>query len=431
MTSELVTLLDDQEVGRVRRDWRGRLTFVYSDEWRNLPDAYPLSISMPLSLGEHGQHLIKPYLENLLPDDPWMRGRWDTRFHLPANDLLALLAKVGEDCAGAVRFATPEGAAEALEERGAVEWLDEAALAERVRGLWSDLSAWRRAEDPGLFTLSGVQAKTALFFDGQRWGIPSGGIPTTHILKPGALGYDAHAENEHFCLSLAAALGLAVASSQVVRFADEVAIAVERFDRLRAGTQVMRIHQEDLCQALHVLPSDKYESDGGPSPRQIVEVIRQHSHEPELDIGSFVAALIYNWLIAGADAHAKNYALRIRPGGRVNTAPLYDISSSLPYSTHPEKLRLSMAVGGTYRLVEIGPLQWRKLFRELNLEEDVVKAAMTEMADCLPDHATALLARCASEGLANPVLDRLCAEICERAKRCSSELHAWPPLSRV
>jgi serine/threonine-protein kinase HipA len=426
MITELVTLLGEQEVGRVRLDGRGRLSLVYSADWPNQPGTYPLSVTMPLSHPEHGHRVVEAFLRNLLPDDPAVQRRWALKHRVASNDLLGLLAKVGQDCAGAVHFRLPEQSHDPP--NPAIEWLETAAVAERLRGLWNDASAWRRASDAGQFTLSGVQPKTALYRDGQRWGIPSGSVPTTHILKIGAIDDNAYPRNEHFCLSLAGALGLPVASSRVEQFDDEVAIAVERFDRIRTGTGIVRIHQEDLCQALAVLPSAKYESDGGPSCRTIVDAIREYSMDPDYDVGNFVAALVYNWLIAGADGHAKNYALRILAGAQVSHAPLFDISSTLPYTKDVGKIELSMAIGGHTKLAEIGPPQWRKLMRDLSLEEEAVKSAMTEMVERTPDLASQLLTRCNAEGLAHPMLDRVAAAISDRARQCRAELRAWPAL---
>jgi len=166
---------------------------------------------------------------------------------------------------------------------GAIQWLSVGDVAARLRDLRRDGTAWRSVGDPGQFSLAGAQPKTALLFDGKRWGIPSGRRATTHILKPGSPGLEGHAENEHFCLALASKLGLAVSSSRVVRFEDELAIVVERYDRLRRGTEIIRIHQEDLCQALAAHPERKYENEGGPGIADIVGVLRAHSREREED----------------------------------------------------------------------------------------------------------------------------------------------------
>src|ERR1700675_5155278 len=112
-----------------------------------------------------------------------------------------------------------------------------------------DHSALRSPRDTGQFSLAGAQPKTALLFENNRWGVPSGRVPTTHILKPPTGEFDGHAENEHFCLELARALGMAVPNSAIMHFKNEIAIVVERYDRLSAGARLIRIHQEDMCQA--------------------------------------------------------------------------------------------------------------------------------------------------------------------------------------
>jgi serine/threonine-protein kinase HipA len=142
--------------------------------------------------------------------------------------------------------------------------LSEEDVAERLRALRADHSAGRSAQDTGQFSLAGAQPKTALLFDRKRWGVPSGRVPTTHILKPPTGEWDGHAENEHFSLQLAMTADLIVPNSTVSHFGNEIAFVVERYDRVRSGRQWLRIHQEDMCQALGIHPGRKYESEGGP-----------------------------------------------------------------------------------------------------------------------------------------------------------------------
>lgn len=252
---ELVTLLDGRVVGHVRQDRQGQLRFAYEEAWRDGPGAYPLSLSIPLSRREHGDPVVRPYLEGLLPDNDGVLARWGSRFHVSARNPFALLAHVGEDCAGAVQLVPPERLPELLARADPpVLWLDEAGVAARLRELRGDASAWREASDPGYFSLPGAQAKTALLLRDGRWGVPSGRTPTTHILKPPLGAFDGFAENEHLCLRLAAALGIPSTRSEVARFGDEVAIVVERYDRVSVDGRLVRIHQEDFCQALGVSP---------------------------------------------------------------------------------------------------------------------------------------------------------------------------------
>jgi serine/threonine-protein kinase HipA len=274
MTKELVVLFEDDRIGRLARDARGKLSFAYDEAWRNDPDAYPLSVSMPLAAREHAGRAVEAYVWGLLPDNDIILDGWGKRFQVSPRNPFALLTHVGQDCPGAVRFVVPERLdAVARRRTGSIDWLTEREVANRLRALQADASAWREIGDMGQFSLGGAQPKTALYFDGKRWGIPSGRLPTTHILKPGSPDLSGHAENEHFCLDLASETGLPAAASRVLHFEDQTAIVVERYDRLRSDAGVLRVHQEDCCQALGVLPVDKYENIGGPGANKLAAEI--------------------------------------------------------------------------------------------------------------------------------------------------------------
>jgi serine/threonine-protein kinase HipA len=419
MSTELIAILNGQEIGRVLRDRRGRLTFVYAEAWRAARGAYPLSLSMPLVAAVHGHRPIEAFLWGLLPDNEAVLDRWARRFQVSARSPFALLSQVGEDCAGAVQFVRDDRL-DAVTGDGPqlVDWLDEDAIAERLRTLRADHAAWRSPRDTGQFSLAGAQPKTALFHEQDRWGIPAGRTPTTHILKPPTGEFDGHAENEHLCLRLAARLGLIVARSEVRRFGDQVAIVIERYDRARTPTGIARVHQEDLCQALAILPTRKYENDGGPGARAAVDLLRSVSGRPQEDVQRFMDALAFNWLIAGSDAHAKNYSLLIGAEGRARLAPLYDIASILPYDFDLQRVRLAMKVGGAYRLRDIGPLQWRRLATDLRLDPGKLIDRIREMAAMLPDHLADSRTAAGAEGLDHPLMAKLSDTLVARAMRC-------------
>lgn len=441
MTEEvLVVLLDGQEVGRVTRDPTNTLSFSYADEWRNLPDAYPVSLSMPLTTGTHETEPVEAYVWGLLPDNAYVLDRWARRFQVSARNAFALLANVGEDCAGAVQFVRPARVDELRTPKtSTVEWLTKKNIAQRLRALQQDHSAWRNANDTGQFSLGGAQPKTALLLLDGRWGVPSGRMPTTHILKPPTGDFEGHAENEHFCLELARALGLPAPTSRVQRFDGEVAIVVERYDRIliadllagATGDQaallakmarekpILRLHQEDMCQALAVRPTAKYQSDGGPTPSQIVEVLRAYSERPSEDISTFVDALAFNWLVAGTDGHAKNYSILHGAGGRVRLAPLYDLASALPYKDLPEqRLKLAMKIGDSDRLRDILRRNWEAFAEEVRLPPAQVVEQVASLASRLPDAVTVVRKQAAAEGLDHPILDQLAKVLPVRAKRC-------------
>jgi serine/threonine-protein kinase HipA len=379
---------------------------------------------MPLGLSEHGNAKIDPFLWGLLPDNANVLDQWGRRFHVSPRDAFAMLANVGEDCAGAVQFVQPEHLNTILGRKPPqIDWLDDAAIAARLRTLRADHSAWRMPRDTGQFSLAGAQPKTALLFENGCWGVPSGRVPTTHILKPPTGDLDGHVENEHFCLELARVLGLPVADSRIVHFQDEVAIVVERYDRIRTGAGLRRVHQEDMCQALAIPPTRKYQNEGGPGIREIVELLTTNSTNAPEDVATFLDSIAFNWLIAGTDAHAKNYALLIGAEGRVRLAPLYDVASVLPYpAIDIEKAKLSMKLGGEYRLRNINLHHWRKLVKELRLDSDAVIHRADDLARRLRDHVSEIQQRMVAEGVAHPIISRLADALRLRSRTCRKVL---------
>jgi serine/threonine-protein kinase HipA len=306
-----------------------------------------------------------------------------------------------------------------------IEWLDDAAIAERLRVLRADHSAWRIPRDTGQFSLAGAQPKTAFLFENARWGVPSGRVPTTHIFKPPMGDWDGHVENEHFCLELARALGFPVVGSRIMHFQDEIAIVIERYDRVRIGGTLRRVHQEDMCQALSIPPTRKYQNEGGPGIRDIVELLKTYSTNPGEDVVAFLDSIAYNWLIAGTDAHGKNYALLIGSEGRARLAPLYDLASVLPYpDIDIEKTNLSMKLGGEYRLRNIGLHHWRNLAEELRLDPDEMTHRVDDFARRLAEHVSEVKHRMTDEGLAHPIIARLADALTVRSVTCREILHS-------
>ncbi len=409
MSKELHVLLSNRMIGRVIQDERGRLNFTYEEGWRDVRGAYPLSLSMPLAALSHRHDAISAFVWGLLPDNELVLDRWAKKFQVSARNPFALIANVGEDCAGAVQFVRPERVDPVLDSAaGDVVWLDEAEIAVRLRQLREDQSAWRRPGDNGQFSLAGAQPKTALLFENGRWGVPSGRIPTTHILKPPSAEFDGHAENEHFCLMLARALGLPTATSNVMRFEDEVVFVVDRYDRQISERGVIRIHQEDMCQAAGVPPTHKYENEGGPGVAQIYRLLKENSRAPDEDAQTFLDAIAFNWLIGGTDAHAKNYSILIGAAGLVRLAPLYDVASILPYDEFdPIRSRLAMKLGGAYRVRDISARNWEKLAEELKLDPAYLSQRVIAMGEALPDAASKVRDAMHGAGMTHAIIDRL------------------------
>lgn len=424
----LILLLDGQIVGSIHRR-KGRLSLVYDDAWRLRPDAYPLSLSMPLASAEYPHGPVNAFLWGLLPDNDVVIERWARHFQVSAKNPFALIGAVGEDCAGAVQFVRRDRL-EALQGSGedTIDWLEPHQVAERLKALREDQAAWRAPRDTGQFSLAGAQPKTALMWENGRWGVPSGRLPTTHILKPPSVAFDGHAENEHLCLLLARRLGIPAAESRVERFGDEIAIVVERYDRLRLGDRIARVHQEDFCQALARLPTDKYQNEGGPGVRECVEVLADQSSAPGEDIDTFLDAVLFNWIVVGTDAHAKNYSLLLSGEGRVRLAPLYDIASALPYGNLDyQKLKLAMKLGGEYRLRDIGARHVGRMAAEVRQSPKRWVERARELTGKMPETVRKVADEMRASGLDHEIVGRLAAAIADRARTLEALLAAWTP----
>lgn len=371
--------------GTVHQLTGGKLAFEYDPRYAGRPTATPISVSMPKQVPSHPDGQITPWLWGLLPDNDAVLSRWAREFHVSSGSAFSMLSTpVGEDCPGAIRLITPEQ----VDAQGAldndlekVEWLTEAEVAKRLRDLRADNTAWLGTRHGGRFSLAGAQAKTALLWHPTNgWGAPRGATATTHILKPAIEGLDDHDLNEHLCLSAMREAGLRAVRSHVQRFEDQSAIVVTRYDRVSVGGMQVRVHQEDICQALGLHPTRKYQNEGGPGPKEVAALFRKvMPRDTALEATrSFLDALIWNWIIAGTDAHAKNYSLVLNQN-QVRLAPFYDVASALPYDTAIQKQRLAMKFGSSYKVNPVSS-PWARLAADLNLTEDEVR-----------DHARGLL----------------------------------------
>jgi serine/threonine-protein kinase HipA len=413
--SDLLIVVEGILIGRVRADTGGRLSLDYETAWRESPLGHSLSVSMPLGSITHPHKQVLPYLWNLLPENPNVLQRWAQQYHVSAANPFKLLTNVGADAPGAAQFIPPERLEDIQSaQQPTVDWMTEDELAERLRQLRADIAAVRRPGDIGKMSLPGAQAKTAFYWDAHtnRWGVPGGRTPTTHIIKPCISGFAGLVENEHLCQDIAARLGMPAATSRVLAL-DETYIVVDRYDRLPpppGSPFVQRIHQEDMCQALGLMPGKKYQEEGGPGIAQIVNLIRRVSSDPDTDVDRFLQANMFNWLIGGTDAHAKNYSLLIGAGDEIRLAPLYDVSSQLPY---PDLIaqRLSMKIGDNYDIAHIDVADWRKLARACAIAEDRVLAMLDEMARALPDHISAARKQAVMAGLSKKVVGPLTAQL--------------------
>lgn len=355
--------------GELVGDWTPALhrpmELSYSDSWLKSPAARPLSLSLPLPLvGNEPLRgaRVENFFENLLPESSVIRKRLAQRYAAGSEDTFDLLAAIGRDCVGAVQLL---GAGEEPKgfDRIEGEPLDDEAVAALLRTMVSAAPFGKQEQDFRI-SLAGAQEKTALLRHDGKWLRPLGATPTTHIVKlPLGLVGNMQADmrtsvyNEWLCLKLMGALGFDVAQADIATFADHPPVlVVERFDRRPhpSGKWILRLPQEDFCQALGVNPAGKYEADGGPGIEQLAQVLHG-SQNARADLRTLLASQVTFWLMAATDGHAKNFSIRLHAGGAYALTPLYDVLSAWPLIGNGKNqlawknAKLAMAVCGKNR----------------------------------------------------------------------------------
>lgn len=385
-TRALRVFLDGTPVGTVAQSNQGSLSFSYEQEYIEQADPTPLSLSLPLRSNRHRDKAVRSYLEGLLPDSEGARQRWGREYGVSPNNPFALLAHVGRDAAGAVQILPlDDDPADARARTGDIQWLSDRDLADLVQDLATHQSDWDPGRFGGRWSLAGAQPKVALFRDGEtgRFGIPRDSTPTTVIVKPAVASYARHHINEALCLRAARAAGLLAATSEVVQIGDNHVLISTRYDRRQDATGWHRVHQEDICQALSTHPSLKYQSDGGPGVGDIADLFdRLPIEDRGVNAERFFKALVFNVLIGGTDAHAKNYSL-VLIGSRAQVSPLYDVASAAPYDQR-ERLRSSMKIGEHWKMLDVNSSDWQKVGRRLGVPGDQAVAWVDELRRELP-----------------------------------------------
>lgn len=370
-----------EHCGVLTQTGQGDLKFQYAPGYRSTP----LSLSMPVSDATYSKSKILPFLQGLLPDNPEALAASARRFSVSERNPFALLEHIGGDVSGALEFlpagATFSGAPGDSGEPDAAHELDEALLAEQLAQQVDEYLTGNPGVHRGQFSLAGAQPKLALHqsLDG-RWFASSRAMPSTHILKPLSSRLENLDVAELLTMRVAARLGLAVAETDFLQVLDQRVLVTKRYDRHWVDGSVHRLHQEDLCQALGVPPSKKYQRfDGGPGVGAVAQLLRLLPLADRAQVAhGFFEGLVFNTLVRATDAHAKNYSLLLS-GDSVRLAPLYDLISGavLPAATHA-----AMSIGGEFRFDSITETALVAEGERMLVEDP--KALVESMRDRLP-----------------------------------------------
>lgn len=363
----LRVLLNNRLVGHLAKDAGGAVSFRYDADWLGWESALPVSLSLPLREDAYRGAPVTAVFDNLLPDIDALRRRVAERVGADGIDAFSLLSVIGRDCVGALQFVP--GDADAPGAVGPIEGepIDDAAIGRLLANLAQAPLGLSR-DDPFRISVAGAQEKTALLRHADRWLKPLGTTPTTHILKPrigrlpGGIDLTHSVENEFYGLKLAAAFGLPAARAEIADFCGAAALVIERFDRLWARDgRLLRLPQEDCCQALSVPPTRKYQADGGPKLVDVLDLL-SGSDTPTEDRLTVFKAQIFFWLIGATDGHAKNFSIFLSPGGGYRLTPLYDILTAEPSlaarEIEPKQMKLALSLG-TRNHYRVGDIQGR------------------------------------------------------------------------
>lgn len=378
---ELRTFIAGIPAGTLKQGTSGELSFEYDDVYAGVP----LSLSMPVSNRRFTDKTVRPFLFGLLPDNFEVRRSLGRDYGVSGNNPFALLSHIGLDCPGAIQFFA-EFEDEAREEKLVPISDDE--IAQRLLRGRNDLDAsWETEKEH--WSLGGQQSKFALREKEGQWFVCEGAAATTHIFKPGIPGLMLEALNEFICLNAAKECGLAAANASYATFCDEPAIILSRYDRVVSSNgNVMRLHQEDFCQALGVLPENKYVKEGGPNANQIIGICKKAGIASAENIISFIDMLFFNNLIGAPDAHAKNYSVLLDQDSAF-LAPLYDVASMLPYTDRPFEIKTAMGIAGENRAGRISKHRLAKFvvlndLEECEIDADMLAKRLETLASRLP-----------------------------------------------
>jgi serine/threonine-protein kinase HipA len=352
----LDVLINGRLVGQLSKANNGATAFQYDQTWLDWEPAFAISLSLPKRETPYKGEEVAAVFDNLLPDNLDTRRRIAERTGAAGADPYSLLEEIGRDCIGAMQFLHPDDDHDFKAMLEGEEQSEEE-IEQTLAGLAQKPLGMDREEEFRI-SVPGAQEKTSLLLQEGKWLKPIGITPTTHLLKPqlgqiptpsGIIDMSSSVDNEHYCLTLLEEFGVKVAKTWIETFGKRRVLVVERFDRLqRSQKEILRLPQEDMCQALGIPSSLKYQSNGGPSAYQILKLL-QRADSPLEDQQSFLSALILFWMIGATDGHGKNFSIFLRPFDRYGLTPIYDVLTAQPAFEQRQipknKFKLAMSAG--------------------------------------------------------------------------------------
>jgi serine/threonine-protein kinase HipA len=374
MTDALKVLWGKNRIGTLSLTEKRAFVFQYTDEWLDDPKALPLSIRLPLQKEPFPDEACRIFFANLLPEGA-VRSLIARKFGLSESNDFMLLRAIGGECAGAISL-LPEG--KEPPSGGDYIPLSHSELDGMIEHMAQTPLLVSKTEQR--LSLAGAQQKLPVFMRDGALYLPMGGAPSSHIVKPGIPGYENIAANEAFCMRLAKKSGLPVPDVDLQKGRYAVYI-IERYDRRKdAEGNLVRIHQEDFCQALGSSHLEKYEAEGGPGFKDCFSLLANHGTDPLVDKPNLLRWAVFNVLTGNCDAHAKNISLLIT--GDYRLAPFYDLVCTRIYPHLSQKM--AMKIGEENRPEWMFKRHWERFAADAGVSFKAVTSACEELGNLVP-----------------------------------------------
>jgi serine/threonine-protein kinase HipA len=373
MKDRLQIIWNKRVVGTLNRHQKGRVVFQYSQDWIE-NESPPVSLSLPCRKEKFAPAVSTAFFENLLPES---NTRTILAFNLrfDKKDTFAFLENFGEDCAGALSIIPEDqepdftsGQYENITQE-LIETLDKMLLEPQKYKLYPEM---RQAK----LSLAGAQDKLPVYIKRTLFYLPkNSGSPTTHIIKPMNAGFTDIPKNEAFCMELAQRSGFPIPNSKIMKIGNHELFVVDRYDRREVNKEIVRIHQEDFCQAMGYPADRKYQETGGPGFLECRELIDEYlSNQGVTTRLLFIRMMIFNYIIGNRDAHGKNFSILHKKDFEL--APFYDLVSTQVY---PLDNKFAMSIGQTFRHDRMKEHSFKRFAKDMNVRPKLLASLINEL----------------------------------------------------
>lgn len=392
-------------VGTISGEQYNDARFRYVREYIEAREAAPISVSLPFQDDYFSTEQTRNFFESLLPEGfsrkavaDWMKA--------DENDYIAILAQLGRECLGAIKIV------EGNDDR---ESGYELLSAERVKALAAE-GATKSTEIllETHLSLTGASGKVGLYYnsDNNKWYLPKGDAPSTHIVKQSHVRHKQIVLNEQLCIQTAKRIGIAVPESFIVsngsQSDQDVLYATPRYDRPLSENKIIdglkcpyRLHQEDFAQALGIFASDKYEKVPSGYMSRMFDLLRHNSVNPIEDQIALLRIIIFNYLIGNTDCHVKNFSLLYSEDLKSKRlAPAYDLVATRVYRTTSN---MSFYIGGELDITKINRNNFTISASEIGLSQKMVLDNFDYVANKLEGAMTEAAEELANKGFDNSI----------------------------